>query len=238
MLRYEIGRTIRQTLVTLSFGLLLPLVYWINESRLEVNKPFSDYLEAGAMIMAFALVAKLSYSMFSGEDSNTAFEYLKTLPVPGWKLAGFKILPRLFVSILVIIGLNVLVSPAAMPVKEGVYLTAYEFPVLVLSLFSGFLLGIADRKNVVLVTLFLVPVFYQLMVAPFASGLLMDLTHSDALSWYIAMLIGFLPLAFLWDTYRKWDCSSGQERTGGMILRMTGPVALLLAISIYTFSSI
>ena len=216
------------------------MVYWINESRLEVNKPFSDYLEAGAMIMTFALVAKLSYSMFSGEDSNNAFEYLKTLPLPGWKLAGFKILPRLFVSILVIIGLNVLVSPAAMPVKEGVYLTAYEFPVLVLSLFSGFLLGIADRKNVVLVTLFLVPVFYLLFVAPDTGGLLHYHYHSyfnGYLTWYIAMLIGFLPLAPLWGVYRKWDCSSIQIRTQVMLKKLMLPASLIVAITFLTFSS-
>ena len=175
--------------------------------------------------------------MFSGEDSNNAFEYLKTLPVPGWKLAGFKILPRLFVSILVFMGLNVFISPEVMPVKEGVFLTLYELPVLILSLFSGFFLGIADRKNVVLVTLFLVPVFYQLMVAPFASELIVAHTHSNALSWYIALLIGFLPLAPLWGVYRKWDCSSAQIRTQVMLKKLLLPTSLIVAITLLTFSS-
>ncbi|HOP27242.1 MAG TPA: hypothetical protein PLM22_06610 [Candidatus Sabulitectum sp.] len=122
MLKAEIRKTSRETVLVLSFGLLLPLVYWINEYRLSENKPFSDYLEVGAVIMAAALIARLSHSMFSAEDSQNAFEYLKTLPLPGWKLAALKILPRLVISAILISGLGGIMSPAVMPVDEAVFI--------------------------------------------------------------------------------------------------------------------
>lgn len=239
MLRNEIRKTIRQTLLTLSFGLLLPVVYWINENRLAENKPFAEYLEAGAMLMVTALIANLSYSMFSTEDSDSAFEYLKTLPLTKWKLAGLKILPRFFVSFLLLMGFNVFVSPSAMPVKDGVALTLYELPILVLSLSSGFFLGIANRKNAVLITLFLIPVFYLLMVVPLATETIGTVTCANKfLSWCLDMLIGFLPLAAVLSVYRKWDCSSMQLRTRAMMKKLLLPTSLILVITLLTFNSI
>jgi hypothetical protein len=254
MIKKEILATLRQTAMTLSFSLLLPVVYWINEQRLVENKPFGHYAEFGAMTLLMFLVLNLAYTMFAPEDKDGASEYLKSLPIPKFKLLCMKILPRLLVSLFFIFGYLFIVSPLAGGFTIGEYFVVF-IPVLVVIL-SGFLLGISDRRNPFLAGLLLLPAFYWILSGPLAAsiagGILMKHTNfiyeitgsSIALMrfcFYASQLTmnlipTLLPVAVLLPLYRKWDCSSGKLRSQVMLKKLLLPITLMLVITFVTFN--
>jgi hypothetical protein len=254
MIKKEILATLRQTALTLSFGLLLPVVYWINEMRLVENKPFGHYAEFGAMTLLLFLVLNLAYTMFASEDKDGAGEYLKSLPIPKFKLLCMKILPRLLVSLFFIFGYVFIVSPLAGRFTISEYFVVF-IPVLVVML-SGFLLGISDRRNPFLAGLLLLPAFYWILTGPVAAhiawGILIghtnfiyEITGSSIVQMRFCMIVsqGFvnllptlLPVAVLLPLYRKWDCSSGKLRSQVMLKKLLLPTALILVITAVTLS--
>jgi len=254
MIKREILNTLRQTALTLSFGLLLPVVYWINEQRLVENKPFGHYAEFGAMTLLVFLVLNLAYTMFASEDKDGAGEYLKSLPIPKLRLLCMKILPRLLVSLFFLFGYVFTVSPLASRFTTGEYFVVF-IPTLVVML-SGFLLGISDRKNPFLAGLLLLPAFYWILSGPLAAsiagGILMKHTNFiyettgssiaqmrfcfDASQLTMNLLPTLLPVAVLLPLYRKWDCSSGKLRSQEMLKRLILPTALILTITYIIFN--
>lgn len=254
MLREEIFQTLRQTALTLSFSILLPVIYFINEARLPENKPFGHYVEFGIMMLIVFLVISLAYTIFAREDRDKAAEYLKSLPISRLNLLWMKILPRLLVSLFFLFGYVFFVSPLAGRFTIAEY-TVVLVPALVL-MFSGFLLGISDRKNPVLAGLLLLPAVYWMMLGSISSFYLGKylLSHTEflyrwtgnsvvqmriciLLSVSIAHLLPtVLPVAVLLPIYKNWDCASGKIRSQKMLKRLLFPTGLIIGITVVTFS--
>ncbi|MCK5787336.1 MAG: hypothetical protein KAH54_12365 [Candidatus Sabulitectum sp.] len=246
MLRKEIIDTLKQTAFVLSFLLLIPLVYWVNSMRLTSHRPFSHYAGAGVALSIFLLVFTLAYNMFSSEDSDSASEYLKSLPFTGWKLLAVKILPRLAVSWLFILGYCAFIwfLPAQISSNDALFLIGLSITELLmiiviplLVMLSGFLLGTADRKNPVLVAAFLLITLYPLVPGPLLAVDFFNkvFVHSGS---QITILMSFptiilLPsiasICVLLPLYRSWDCTSKRERTQAMLKRIAIPVGLIAA---------
>jgi len=254
MIRKEILATLRQTALTLSFGLLLPVVYWINELRLSENKPFGHYAEFGAMTLIVFLVLNLAYTMFASEDKDDAGEYLKSLPFSKYRLLCLKVLPRLLVSLLFLFGYEFFVSPLAGRYTVSGSLLVF-IPALV-AMLSGFLLGISNRRNPFLAGLLLLPVFYWFLSGPLAAHIswrtllentnfIYELTGSSIIHMRLCIIISqgivnllptLLPVAVLLPLYRKWDCSSGELRSQVMLKKLLIPTALILVITVAVIS--
>jgi hypothetical protein len=237
MLRKEILETLRRTGFVLCFSLLLPLIYLVNEYRLDENMPFGHYLEFGIMHLIIVLLITLAYTMFSAERRDGAEEYLRTLPLSRLKLFLVKVLPRLAVSLLFVLWYR----KAYMP------LTSFFFdfvPVLVL-IISGFLLGISGGRNPFLTGLLLLPVvYYGMGIGDIAGHLtwmtmlsgtdspgLLDIRLIRYCAGLAVILPTIIPALVLLPMIRKWDCRSPEKRTREMLLRLLAPSALILAVS-------
>lgn len=254
MLRKEILQTLRQTALTLSFSILLPVVFLINEARLPENKPFGHYAEFGIMMLIVFLVTSLAYSIFAREDRDKATEYLRSLPISRFNLLWIKILPRLLVSLFLLFGYVFLVSPLAGRFTITEYIVVLV-PALVL-VFSGFLLGVSDRKNPVLAGLLILPVVYWGLIGPISAHMLWRVLLSNTEFLYrltgnsvsqmgictffasnmAHLLPTILPVAVLLPLYRNWDCSSGKTRSQKMLKRLLFPTGLIIGITVVTFS--
>ncbi|MCK5842561.1 MAG: hypothetical protein KAH31_10360, partial [Candidatus Sabulitectum sp.] len=90
MLKKEIMDTLKQTGLVLSFLLIIPLVYGVNQFRLEENMTFFVYTLWGLTFILPLLSFFLAYTMFASDDHEGAAEYLKSLPLLKWKLLAVK----------------------------------------------------------------------------------------------------------------------------------------------------
>lgn len=181
MWKKEFTDTLKQTTLVLSFLLVIPIVFVINQMRFqEVELTLLWFFDWGLYYLIPALLFYLAYNMFASEDSDSATEYIQTLPVNKWKLLTTKILPRFLVILTLLVVYETFFSniPTHIPwirhFKTVVNLNefrSYSFyyvvcalelmvdflfwlapPVLMvlISLINGFMLGISDRKNPIL----------------------------------------------------------------------------------------
>lgn len=232
MLKKEILDTLKQTALVLSFLLIIPIVFWINSVRLDGNISFIKYLEIGRILDLQLLIAWLAYGMFANEDSEDAEEYLQSLPYSKWKLLGIKILPRIAIVWL----LDVVVSLPTLSIRYSMYnsiSTALLLPVLVM--FSGFILGISERRNPVLILCFVLLITYSVLVGPvIASLFLWSPLHEYYGNLYLILrsCVTFLPLfvttILLVPIIKKWDCSSARIRSQRILKRVAVPVVVVV----------
>lgn len=255
MWKKEITDTLKQTGFVLSFLLVIPLVFWINSMRLTDNQPFSHYAGAGIVLSFLVLILTLAYQMFSREDSENASEYLKSLPFSMWKLLSVKILPRLSVVWIFIFVYFCFARfpPAQISSNDAFFrigLIILELLIVstfsLMAMLSGFLLGISDRKNPVLVTAFLLLILYPLFPGPVLAirlfenilmhqrNQLLVLTSINT----VILLPSVISLCILIPLYKSWDCSSGKIRSQIMLKRMVIPTALIAALWGLAFTQI
>ncbi|MCD4708839.1 MAG: hypothetical protein K8S62_13985 [Candidatus Sabulitectum sp.] len=247
MWKKEITDTLKQAGLVFSFLLLIPAVYWINSMRLTDNQHFSHYAEAGITLSVLMLVFSLAYMMFSSEDSDNASEYLKSLPFSKWKLLAVKILPRLAVAWIFIFGYCCFVwfPPAQISSNNALFRAGYILDELLivsviplLVMLSGFLTGISDRKNPVLLIAFLLLTLYPLLPGPvlainlFNKALMHQGNQTVILISIIATILlpSIVSVFVLIPLYKSWDCASGKMRSQIMLKRMAIPTALVTAL--------
>ncbi|MCK5132156.1 MAG: ABC transporter permease subunit [Candidatus Sabulitectum sp.] len=257
MWKNEIMDTLKQTALVLSFSLLIPIIYGINSMRFpEENLFFTWYIDWGLTYLIPILTLYLAYNMFASEDSDGALEYMKSLPVNKWELLAIKILPRLAVTLVLMLIYTYLVMGHYLPRQLGVsWLStlllrfsllpnaiSIGFPLMVL--ISGFMLGISNRKNQFLVLALAIPILYMIYSQGFL-GVRFSLYHfwwklfqtdqynhimrllSSVIQIYIPAMI---PLVVLIPVFKSWDCSSGRARSERMLKRMAGPLGLLIVL--------
>lgn len=255
MWKKEIVDTLKQTGFVLSFLLVIPVVFWINSMRLTDNQSFMHYAVAGIVLSFLMLILTLAYQMFSREDSDNASEYLKSLPFSRWKLLSVKILPRLGVIWIFIFAYLCFVwfPPAQISSSDEFFrIGLISTELLIVSTFSlmvmlsGFLLGISDRRNPVLITAFLLlilyPLFPGLMLAiRLFENVLMHQRNQLLILTSInttILLPTVISLCILIPLYKSWDCASGKIRSQRMLKRMVIPTALIAALWGLAFTQI
>lgn len=243
MLRKEIMESLKQTAVILSFMLLIPIIHQVNEMRLTGGtSTLSAYMMNGGLICFALLIAGLAYMMFSSEDNDDAMEYLKSLPVSKWELLKIKILPRLVVLSVPILGFIIflaLMSPSEM--ADYFFLLAAPVALtVIIALISGFFLGISDRKNPILIgSMTLIgsyPIFLGTTIVHRISRDIANQTHAE-IPLYLYALVHFvtvavpavIPLCLLIPIYKSWDCRSGKVRSQAILKRLAVP-SILIAI--------
>lgn len=249
MLRKELIATLRQTAAILGFLLLVPVVFWINQARLPDNPGFNHYLDWGLMIVLPFLALYLGYMMFEEEDRDGAHEYLQTLPLRNAKLLALKIIPRAIV-LLPVFFTPWLRSNVCYWQIDVVNRFLYSLFLPGIILFSGFLLGISNRRNPFLVTALLVPVLF-LVKSGFGSILTMKLTYGFYFSimeplgsesellftmahrlFYLVgtILPAALPSMVLIPVFTGKTGISGECKARIMLAKMLIPLLLILAL--------
>ena len=246
MWKKEISDTLKQTALVLSFLLVIPVVFWINSMRLTDNQTFSHYAGAGIALTLPLLMLYLAYMMFSREDSDNASEYLESLPLSKLKLLLLKVLPRLVAFWFFFIGysLYLWLSPAQISSNDGFFLIGYSITELVmaaviplLAMLSGFLLGISDRRNPVLVAVFFLLVLFPLVPGPLLAISLYDtfLVHNtnhllSILSMAgVILLIPLLSILPPLSVYGRQRFSSKKIVSQRMLKEMAIPTMLIIA---------
>ncbi|HPJ28588.1 MAG TPA: hypothetical protein PLM22_06605 [Candidatus Sabulitectum sp.] len=249
MLRKELIATLRQAASVLGFLLLVPAVFWINQARLPDNPDFSHYLDWGLMIVLPFLPLYLAYMMFEEEDRDSAHEYLQTLPLRKAELLALKIIPRAIV-LLPVFFTPWLRSNVIYWQIDGVNRFLYSLLLPGIILFSGFLLGISNRRNPYLVTALLLPVLF-LVKSGFGSILTMKLTWGFYFSimepmgceseWLFLLahrifyLLGTilpaaLPSMVLIPVYTRRTGLSGERKAQIMLGKMLIPLLVILVL--------
>ena len=256
MWKKEITDTLRQTASLLSFLLVVPLMFGINQLRLENNLTFFSYAVWGILAVAPLLVFYLAYTMFASDDKDGAQEYLKSLPLPYQNIFWMKVLPRFVSALLFILAANWLVhkywwthgmSAFWLSVDIEGYLESI-FMVAVAMLY-GFLLGISDRRNPFLAIAFMIPVLFILLssdtqvthkilyflfsrvMKPLGLMHLWFFNLLRVVSFIIAVVIpAVLPLLVLIPVFKSWDASSGKIRSQRILKRMAMPLTLIIAL--------
>ena len=256
MWKKEIFDTLKQTGLVLSFLLIIPVIFGINQMRLSENMPFLYYIVWVITGLIPILVFSLAYTMFAAEDSDNASEYLKSLPISIWKLLALKIMPRLAIVWLFVLVFNEVISATWW--SHGISsswvntnlegrLTNIFMPLI--ALISGFILGLTDRKNPFLLIALLVPAFFLLKVG-LRSFINMKLLQAYwiyfmepngiTLRWVFqvgrvlaffgsAIIPATLPILVLVPVIKSWDCSSGKIRSQRILKRMSFPLGLIIA---------
>jgi hypothetical protein len=259
MWKKEITDTLRQTASVLSFLLVVPLVFGINQLRLEENLPFSSYAIWWTLVVAPLLMLYLAYTMFASDDTDDAQEYLKSLPLPYRNIFWMKVLPRFVSALLFILAANWLVHKYWWTHGMSAFWLSTDIEGYLESVFMvaaamiyGFLLGISDRRNPFLAIALMIPVLYILLssdilvirkILYFLYSHVMkplELMHAwffnllRVVSFIIAVVIpAALPLLVLISVFKSWDVSSGKIRSQRILKRMAGPLVLIIALFIF-----
>jgi len=254
MWKKEITDTLKQTALVLSFLLLMPIIFGINQMRFSNESlSFSWYIDWAMSFLLPILMLYLSYMMFASEDSDGATEYMKSLPVNKWKLLAIKILPR-FVTIVLIAFVYHSIFMAGF-VHQGRFFWFYysleslsllkSLILIITPLIFGFMLGISSRSNVFLALAFLLTMSYFVFAGfNFMSPLSHHLYHlwwtvfpNANINIFFALdsvlrifLPTLLPVLVLIPVFKSWDVSSGMIRSQRMLKRMAGPLALIIAL--------
>lgn len=248
MYKKEFIATLKQTVVILSFLLLIPIIHLVNETRLPGGtSSLGTYMMNGGFLCFALLTAGLAYMMFSSEDNDDALEYLKALPISKIELFKIKVLPRL--AILLIPAFAIFLWVALMPrvtAIEVIFLTIIPISLtILLALFLGFLLGLSDRKNPILIgsiTLITAyPIFFGSILTQKASRYILNQTQAD-IPIYLYALVHFIiiiapvliTLYLLLPIYRLWDCTSGKVRSQAILKRLAVPT-IAIVVLIATF---
>lgn len=261
MLKKEITDTLKQTALVLGFSVLIPVIFAANSARFP-DEPLSFmwYLEWGFGYLIPFLTLYLAYNMFSAEDADGATEYIRSLPVSRWKLLAAKTLPRLTVAVVLSFAYTALVQRLWIP--DGVEVTWWNaflstsshlpggisigFPVLLMT--YGFIAGIADRKNPILILAVSVPILYMIFSEGFSIShiyhIWWKLFQTDQYNHVMRLINSFagiyfpatLPLLVLIPVFKSWDVSSGKIRSQRVLKRIAGPLVLIIAL--YTFEQL
>ena len=260
MLKKEILDTLKQTGLILSFLLITPLIYGVNQLRLEENMSFFVYSFSGLAFLLQLLSFFLAYKMFDSDDQEAAAEYLKSLPISRWKLLAVKILPR-FILILLLVFASHKYLEAFWP-RVGISFSWFSFGIegifqsaliTLTILVNGFVLGISERKNPFILLFLLMPVLFLYMnMSPYGYGSIL----SSELTWlfyfniiepngfefgvfrlaiFIAYIVGtalpaILPTLLLIPVYKSWDCSSAKIRSNKIMKRMAIPLGFVITL--------
>lgn len=244
MYKKEFMASLKQTAVILSFMLLIPVIHWVNEMRLPGGtSSFGTYMMNGGFLGFALLIAGLAYMMFSSEDNDDALEYLKTLPISKWELLKIKILPRL--AVLLVPALAATLYTAMQPsinVFDLYYLAiAPIFLSILIALVLGFLLGLSDRRNPILIgsmtLLTSYPIFFGFILVHKISRYIYHQTQTD-IPVYLYALVHFviitapvlITLYLLLPVYKSWDCTSGKIRSQAILKRLAVPSILIVAL--------
>ncbi len=253
MWKKEITDTLKQTALVLSFLLLMPIIFGINQMRFSGESlSFSWYIDWGMSFLLPILMLYLSYMMFASEDSDGATEYLKSLPVNKWKLLTIKILPRFAVIVVIAFVYHSIFRSDF--VHSGRFFYFYYSPgslsllksltLIITPLFFGFMLGISSRSNVFLALAFLLTVSYFVFAGYNFMSLLSrhfyrlwwSVFHNTIPSFFVLdsvlriFLPTLLPVLVLIPVFKSWDVSSGTIRSQIMLKRMAVPIALIIAL--------
>ncbi len=254
MWKKEITDTLKQTALVLSFLLLIPVIFGINQMRFSSESlSFSWYIDWGMSFLLPILMLYLSYMMFASEDSDGATEYLKSLPVNKWKLLAIKIFPRFAVIVVIaFVYHSIFMSDF---VHSGRFFWFYYSPgslsllksltLIITPLFFGFMLGISSRSNVFLALAFLLTISYFVFAGYNFMSLLSRhfyrlwwpvFSNANIASFFVLdsvlriFLPTLLPVLVLVPVFKSWDVSSGKIRSQIMLKRMAGPLALIIAL--------
>lgn len=257
MWKKEILDTLKQTGLVLSFLLLIPIIFGINQVRLSENMPFLYYAVWVITVLIPLLVFSLAYKMFAAEDTDNASEFLKSLPISVWKLLALKIVPRLAIVWLFVIVFNELISATwwSHGIRSSWVNTNLEgritnilFPLI--ALLSGFILGLTDRKNPILIIALLLPAFFLLTMVEGSSinvkllqGYWIYFMKPSGITpvwvWQIGRVLAFsvsaiipatLPILVLVPVIKSWDSSSEKVRSQGILKRMSVPLVLIICL--------
>ncbi len=248
MYKKEFMATLKQTMVILSFMLLIPVIHWVNEIRLPGGtSSLGTYMMNGGSLCFALLIAGLAYMMFSSEDNDDALEYLKTLPISKWELLKIKILPRLAVLLVPAMAATLFFALQPSITVFELYFLAIA-PVLLsilIALLLGFLLGLSDRKNPILIgsmtLLTSYPIFFGSILAHRISRYINDQTHVGIPAYeyapvYLYALVYFavitvpvlITLYLLLPVYKSWDCTAGKVRSQALLKRLAVPSILIV----------
>ncbi len=256
MWKKEITDTLKQTALVLSFLLLIPVVFGINQMRFQQDLYFPWYIDWAMAFLIPILLLYLSYMMFSSEDSDNALEYLKTLPIKKSTLLVIKLLPR-FAAVFMLVFVYQILFRCFVPMEQGFSWfnlfsgswSVTHFTILILvGLFSGFILGISDRKNPFLAIALAIPVLYIFLSHGWVpSSFLRFMYHAwwqvfqhdryNDILWFLSLtfqvyLPSVMSLLVLIPVFKSWDMSSDKVRSQKILKRMAAP--LLLIICLYT----
>ncbi len=254
MLKKEILDTLKQTGIVLSFLIIMPIVFAVNQATSGDNQlSFSWYIDWGMSILLPILMLYLSYMMFASEDSEGATEYLKSLPINKWKLLAIKIIPRFVIITAVAFIYHSIFSSDFLHLGNFSWL--YYGPrhlsimhttiVITLPLIFGFMLGISSRNNILLAFVSLLPISYFIISQIYFMSQLSrqiyrfwwsvfpdtGIHHFFELDSFLRVFLPtLLPVLVLIPIFKSWDASSGKIRGQRMLKRMAGPLALIIAL--------
>lgn len=258
MWKKEITDTLKQTALVLSFLLLIPLIFAVNQMRFqEADLNFMWYFDWSLSYLIPVFIIYLAYNIFASEDSDSATEYLRTLPVNKWKLLTAKILPRFFVCTVLVLIYEALFQDSSAHLAEFGwfhYQRTRLYPLfrtlfILIPMIYGYMLGISDRKNLILPIAFAMPLLYMiscrnLFFTPFThafydlfwphfqqTNIKVFFALNSLIQLYIPVL---LPIAVLIPVFKSWDCSSGKLRSQRILKRIAAPLGLLILL--YTLS--
>lgn len=244
MLKKEIQDTLKQTVVILSFLLLMPIVHRINEMRLPGGtSSLEEYMINGGTLVFAMLVIGLAYMMFSSEEKDGALEYLKTLPISKWELLKVKLLPRFIALSLLTLVLCAFYRPDNPENITDIFFLILS-PIIftsIVALIYGFSLGISDRQNPVLigavVLLSSYPIFFGFVVSNKIYRYIVNQSYAvESISLYAlvhffsVILPALIPLCLLIPVFRSWDCASGKIRSQSILKRLAVPTILIVVL--------
>ena len=254
MWKKEITDTLRQTGIVVSFLLIMPFVFIVNQATSgDSQLLFSWYIDWGMGILLPILILYLSYMMFSYESSDDATEYLKSLPLNKWKLLAIKIIPRFVIITAIAFIYHSIFSSDFLHIGRFSWFFLEQRPlsmmhtmiVITLPLIFGFMFGISSRNNILLAFAFLLPITYFITSQVY---FISRLSHQIYRLWWSAFpntdihyffeldsfLRVFLPtllsILVLIPVFRSWDCSSGKIRSQKIIKRMSIPLIFIIAL--------
>jgi len=101
----ELKETVRQTIIIMTFFILVPLLFLTDQAVFSTGLTFLEYMSNGLDLFILITAVYLAYNMFKVEERDSATEYLLSLPISRWKLIRYKVIPRIGVlTILLLIG--------------------------------------------------------------------------------------------------------------------------------------
>jgi hypothetical protein len=245
----ETRDTLKQTGAMLSFLLLIPPVYLVNNLRLDGGASLTHHMFYGGMFTLASTLLVLAYCMFAREHRDGAMEYLRSLPIAPSRIALVKILPRLLVAwILVWLFVEVFFGGIFMLMRTtrmGWDMLFYFFLPPALLMTGGFLYGVSGRRGPLPALVLLMPVPYLwimgheaaqsmfgLLLGNISAGMGVEGVRAVWASAFIlgALLPSLLPLLVLMPLFRVWNRTPERVLTESILKRGAIPTVLLLAL--------
>ena len=170
-------------------------------------------------------------------------EILKTLPVSNRVLFVTKILPRLVILFVPILGFTVYgILTNDSDTTDILFLFSVPAGISIITiLIYGFFLGISDRRNPVLIAVITLLSSYPLMLGPVISQRITRyLVHHihpehpifpEALVYFMSVVVfALIPLFLLVPVYRSWDAAPGRMRSQTILKKLAIPSILVIVL--------